>query len=112
VIDWMSALTGGDLNVTQGIDFVVASGFFGWLRQIAGQVLTVIKVIGIVSAIGFVVYTAVVSKMQIGKVLMSLLVAAIFIWGLLNVDVITKKLDTDATNPAGGETITPGQYGG
>ena len=84
-------------DVAPAVTLHAQGGVLGFIQTKAGEVETLIKVVGSVFAVGFVVYKAVKSAFAVGTIVITMLMAGAFVWGLYNVDLVQQKVNEEVT---------------
>lgn len=74
---------------------VADGGVFGWVESEAGQLQSTMQTLSIVVAVIFVVFRAVKTGFAIASIAISALMAAVFVWIVYNVDILSNRVDEE-----------------
>ena len=78
------------------------AGVFEWIDNLGSEAMTAITVIAGVLAMVFVIMAGVSSQGRMGKVIVALISAVIFVWGVNNINTISGSVN-DTINDANTE---------
>ncbi|HLT10734.1 MAG TPA: hypothetical protein VK028_07995 [Micromonosporaceae bacterium] len=70
-------------------------GVFDTINREAGQLETTIKVLAAVLAAGFVIWRAFKTGFAVASIVIALLLAAVFVWGINNIDILESHVDEE-----------------
>ncbi|WP_203338615.1 hypothetical protein [Nocardioides limicola] len=88
----MSAIT---TLLIEGLPLAANDDLIGWSTEKLGALETLMKTFAVVAGIAFVILQAIASRGAMARVVISGLAAGLFIWIVLNVELVKDRVDSE-----------------
>ena len=76
----------------------LSTGIFDWFNEKNSSALGAARGLSITVAVIFVIVTAIVSRLAAARIIVALVIAALFVWGVFNVTKLKDRVDTEMSS--------------